>query len=133
MKKIINGKEFEEVAGKYVHSISAKHTLLVYRISPDEWEGRETMQRGKGKFANGEKTFETVNTVKGNTLQATAAALLEMVEPSAKVKASIKYNARNTKQIKMNLNIKTDDDILAKLASVPNIQGYIKELIRKDI
>jgi hypothetical protein len=49
------------------------------------------------------------------------------------VKASIKYNAANIKQIKLNLNRKTDADIIARLEGVENRQGYIKELIREDI
>lgn len=48
-------------------------------------------------------------------------------------KASMKYDAVNTRQIKMKLNLKTDADILARLDSVPNKQGYIKALIRKDM
>lgn len=56
-----------------------------------------------------------------------------MKEQSAKVKASIKYNQKNVKQVKMNLNLKTDTDIIEALASCGNVQGYIKDLIRKDI
>lgn len=52
---------------------------------------------------------------------------------SAQVKASIKYNAKNVKQIKLNLNLKTDADIIEELASCGNMQGYIKDLIRKDL
>lgn len=48
-------------------------------------------------------------------------------------RASIKYDNANTRQIKMKLNLKTDADILEKLDSVPNKQGYIKTLIRKDM
>jgi len=33
----------------------------------------------------------------------------------------------------LQLNIKTDTDILKKLEEVPNKQGYIKALIREDI
>lgn len=44
-----------------------------------------------------------------------------------------KYDKENTVQIKMKLNKKTDADILQKLAAVPNKQGYIKSLIRKDL
>lgn len=44
-----------------------------------------------------------------------------------------KYDEVNTKQIKLKLNKKTDADILEALESVPNKQGYIKFLIRKDI
>lgn len=47
--------------------------------------------------------------------------------------SSIRYDQQNTRQIKMKLNIKTDADILKKLDSVSNKQGYIKALIRKDI
>ncbi len=51
----------------------------------------------------------------------------------ARVRASIKYNEANVKQIKMNLNRKTDADIITHLESLPNVQGYIKNLIRKDM
>lgn len=44
-----------------------------------------------------------------------------------------KYRAKNIKQVKFELNIKTDADILAHLAKIGNKQGYIKELIRKDM
>lgn len=47
--------------------------------------------------------------------------------------SSIRYDAENTRQIKMKLNLKTDHDILSRLDSVPNKQGYLKMLIRKDI
>lgn len=45
----------------------------------------------------------------------------------------VEWDKANTKQIKMKLNLNTDADILEKLESVPNKQGYIKELIRKDL
>lgn len=48
-------------------------------------------------------------------------------------RANIKYDRLNTTQIKLKLNNNTDEDILSKLAAVPNKQGYIKELIRNDI
>ena len=44
-----------------------------------------------------------------------------------------RYDKRMTKIITMKLNRGTDADILAKLESVENIQGYIKSLIRADI
>lgn len=47
--------------------------------------------------------------------------------------ATRKYDDRMTVQVKMKLNKGTDADILAKLDAVENVQGYIKELIRKDI
>ncbi len=47
--------------------------------------------------------------------------------------ATVKYNKANVKQLKLNLNIKTDADIIKALEAVQNKQGYIKDLIRKDL
>ncbi len=44
-----------------------------------------------------------------------------------------RYDKKATKKIGMKLNLVYDADILEKLDSVPNKQGYIKALIRKDI
>ena len=51
----------------------------------------------------------------------------------AQKKAVRKYDEAKTVQFKMKLNKGTDSDILEKLASVENKQGYIKQLIRADI
>ena len=51
----------------------------------------------------------------------------------AQLEAGKKYDKENTKKIILKLNLKTDDDILKKLAEVDNKQGYIKNLIRSDI
>lgn len=49
---------------------------------------------------------------------------------------TLEYNARydkeNTKGLYLKFNKKTDADILDFLEDIPNKQGYIKELIRKD-
>lgn len=47
--------------------------------------------------------------------------------------AKERYDAANTRQIKMKLNIKTDADILAWLDAQASKQGAIKELIRKEL
>ena len=47
--------------------------------------------------------------------------------------AKRRWDAENTVQISIKLNKNTDADILERLDSVPNKQGYIKELIRSDI
>jgi hypothetical protein len=44
-----------------------------------------------------------------------------------------RYDAANTVQVTLKLNLRTDADILEKLASVPSKQGYIKQLIRADM
>ena len=43
-----------------------------------------------------------------------------------------KYDAANTRQYHLKLNMKTDADIIAKLDQVESAQGYIKMLIRLD-
>ena len=50
-----------------------------------------------------------------------------------RTKASIKYNSTHVKQIKLNLNLRTDQDIINHLETLENKQGYIKGLIREDI
>lgn len=56
-----------------------------------------------------------------------------MATTEAQKKATAKYDAQNTIQIKLKLNTKTDADIIKKLAATDNKQGYIKKLIREDI
>lgn len=56
-----------------------------------------------------------------------------MSTPEAHNRAQKKYDAKATVQLHFKLNKKTDADILEKLASVENKQGYIKELIRADM
>ena len=51
----------------------------------------------------------------------------------AKIKAQARYDKENTKSYVLKLNKKTDADVLEKLRNVPNKQGYIKELMRKDM
>ena len=43
------------------------------------------------------------------------------------------YQKKNYKQVKINLNFESDKELIEKLESVPNKQGYIKNLIREDI
>lgn len=51
----------------------------------------------------------------------------------AQNEARDRYDKANTKQVKFKFNLKTDADILDHLQSQPNIQGYIKRIIREDI
>lgn len=51
----------------------------------------------------------------------------------AQKEAAARYDKGNTKGIYLKLNINTDKDILEYLQDVPNVQGYIKALIRKNI
>lgn len=44
-----------------------------------------------------------------------------------------KYDERMTRQFNLKLNIKTDADVIKKLDSIANKQGYIKHLIRMDM
>lgn len=59
---------------------------------------------------------------------------LEIVARTCEAKTpQARYDARMARQISLKFNRGTDADILEKLASVQNIQGYIKALIRADI
>lgn len=54
----------------------------------------------------------------------------------AQKRAQKKYDENNRdkyKSLYLKLNVELDSDILAKLDSLDNKQGYIKELIRNDI
>lgn len=51
----------------------------------------------------------------------------------AEKRAKEKYDSKNTVQIKLKLNLKTDKDILEALKRSGNKQGYIKRLIREDL
>ena len=45
----------------------------------------------------------------------------------------MKYDAENRRNYGFRLHNKLDADIIEKLASVPSMQGYIKDLIRRDL
>ena len=51
----------------------------------------------------------------------------------AKRAAIQRYDAANTRQIHLKLNLNTDADIIEHLKEQKSIQGYIKELIRRDM
>ena len=51
----------------------------------------------------------------------------------AQMRAVAKYDAKNTKQYHLKLNLITDADIIERFDSVESIQGYIKQLVREDI
>ena len=46
-------------------------------------------------------------------------------------RANVEWAAANIKQVKVNLNLKADSDIIEKLESEPNKQGFIKAAIRE--
>ena len=56
-----------------------------------------------------------------------------MAYTEAAKQSMLRYQKKAIKQEKFNFNVKYDADILAKLDSVPNKLGYIKDLIRADI
>lgn len=56
-----------------------------------------------------------------------------MAVSEAHKRASMKYDRENMRQIKFNLSLKYDQDIITALDAQPNKQGYIKSLIRADI
>lgn len=58
---------------------------------------------------------------------------MEYKTSPAKRKANARFDKKNTKMIVVKLNKNTDKDILDLLESVDNTQGFIKQLLRKEI
>lgn len=50
-----------------------------------------------------------------------------------KIKYDVEFNKTRTTLVNIRLNHNTDKDLLEYLATLPNKQGYIKDLIRKDM
>ena len=50
-----------------------------------------------------------------------------------KIKRNSEYDKNNVKQITLKLNMNTESDLIEFLDTKENKQGYIKELIRKDM
>lgn len=51
----------------------------------------------------------------------------------AQKRAVRKYDKAHTKQFLLKLNLQTDADIIDWFADLENVQGYIKELVRRDM
>lgn len=51
----------------------------------------------------------------------------------AQRRATKKYDAQNTKQYHLKLNLNNDAEIIARLEQQTSMQGYIKALIDLDI
>lgn len=49
------------------------------------------------------------------------------------MKATSEWQKKHIRQVKVNFNLDTDSDVLAKLDSVPNRAEYLRGLIRADI
>jgi len=58
---------------------------------------------------------------------------IHMAYSEAAKRAQAKWDKANTIRVQMKLNTTTDADIIRKLEEVDSKQGYIKDLIRKDI
>ena len=57
----------------------------------------------------------------------------ERKNTEARIMANAKYNKTHTIGYSFRLNTKTDEDLINRLEEVPNIAGYLKQLIRDDI
>ena len=57
----------------------------------------------------------------------------EEEKKARKYKKDVEYNKANTIRLPINLNTNTDKDIIDFLTTIPNKQGYIKDLIRLDM
>lgn len=53
--------------------------------------------------------------------------------PESNKRANAKYQSNHIKRLPVNLNDRTDADIIAHLETIDNVQGYVKGLIRADM
>ena len=51
----------------------------------------------------------------------------------AKKAAKARYDAKTAKYISLKLNVNTDADLIELLQHQENVQGFIKDLIRKEL
>lgn len=57
----------------------------------------------------------------------------EKKTPDYMIQSIAKYQKANVKSYLVKVNKNTEGEIIEKLESVPSKQGYIKDLIKKDI
>lgn len=55
------------------------------------------------------------------------------MEDKNKYAAQARYQAKTRKRLPINLNTKTDQDIITHLEKIDNLNGYVKDLIRADM
>ena len=56
-----------------------------------------------------------------------------MMVSEAKKAAKARYDAKTAKYISLKLNVNTDADLIELLQRQGNVQGFIKDLIRKEL
>ena len=56
-----------------------------------------------------------------------------MAKAESRIKAQAKYDASHCKHYSLKYNIFIDKEVVEKLSSVPNMQGYIRQLVREDL
>lgn len=120
-------KATNELGEQYAHYI--KSYVLDWYTNHNgnailEYDGNDEKGYLKYNTIVNEKGFDVRNIREDNTLIKTSVSMRKAID---------KYDKENTKQIKMKLNKNTDADIIAFLESQDNIQGKLKELIRKEI
>ena len=54
------------------------------------------------------------------------------MKTQAQRRAQNKYEKKNIKRVVLKLNTRLDDDIIKHLEDKDNVNGYLKQLIRKD-
>ena len=109
--------------------------IIGYLQESGHWGNKGTAR----VFTDMEKAVDYIDTERCDPIYDKAfmgKCTFEIIEIGAgfgRSKASAKYNESNVKQVKMNLNRKTDADIIEHLNMCENVQGYLKNLIRKDM
>lgn len=80
-----------------------------------------------------DKIYPLTNSPSSDTIGVSEEGEGERMQTEAAKRAVLKYDAKNTKQYHLKLNLKTDAQIIEHLRKKPNMQGYIKALILEDM
>lgn len=114
----------EVVWNQIIEGDSKERIAIKAEASAKEAGIKDIMRVGKS-LSNTDKRRYTFKMTQ--TERTVSKALLDQLTPQER------YDMMNTVRVALKLNTKTDADILARLEEVGNKQGYIKELIRKDM
>lgn len=101
-------------------------------ITLDEWL---ELCKDKEPYID-EDVHDQVYTIDGKDYYYEDLDIKNVTTSEAQKRAQKKYDVANKEKFRMvhlKLNRDTDTDVIDKLESVDNIQGYIKQLIRADI
>lgn len=134
MKKMIAGKEFENVAGRWVYQISKRRNIVLIPEDGGGWFGRDLSVSKKGNFVEGTKKITGHGEARGKTLEEVAKKLLDNLEADDPLKKAQEKYQEKCKILTIRVNRETEADIIEWLEKNDGKVGtLIKEMIRSSL